>query len=57
MPGSVGVRGATSFFDSDAWSGVQFSFTMIVIGFSITVGTLVADLLLLSKAELIHFAF
>jgi uncharacterized membrane protein YjjP (DUF1212 family) len=56
VPGSVGVKGATSFFDQDAWSGLQFSFTMVIIGFSITVGTLVADLLLLQKRELIHFA-
>jgi uncharacterized membrane protein YjjP (DUF1212 family) len=57
VPGSVGVKGATAFFDKDAWSGLQFSFTMVIIGFSITVGTLIADLLIFPRREFIHFAF
>lgn len=46
VPGSLGVRGTSSFLANDVISGINFTFQMLVTGVSLTVGLFCAKLIL-----------
>lgn len=56
VPGGLAIKSGTYFFD-DTWSGLKFSYDMIIIGFSLTVGTLIADFAILRDKSLIYHLF
>ncbi|RKP17952.1 hypothetical protein ROZALSC1DRAFT_30294 [Rozella allomycis CSF55] len=45
VPGSLGIRGVSAFFDKEIQNGVNFGFEMIIIAVSISVGLFIATLL------------
>jgi uncharacterized membrane protein YjjB (DUF3815 family) len=58
VPGSIGVKSVIALMvQKDLVSGVSFGFQMIVIGFSITVGSLVANLLVMPPKSMMHKLF
>ena len=53
VPGSIGVRGVSSvLLDGDIVSGITFTFNMMTIALSITVGLLFAHLVVYPKKVL-----
>jgi len=52
VPGSIGVKGVSAFFDNDAISGITFGFEVVTIGLSICVGLFVSNVLIFPKKVL-----
>jgi hypothetical protein len=46
VPGGIGVQGVAAMLQDDVLSGMGFVFDMVVVGLSITLGLLVAKILL-----------
>lgn len=46
VPGSVGFRSVTSFFENDVIAGVSFAFSMLIVGVSLVAGLLLANVLM-----------
>lgn len=54
VPGSIGVQSVVKLLNKDMQSGVEVGFQMIVVGLSITVGTFVANLIIIPKRSLVN---
>jgi uncharacterized membrane protein YjjB (DUF3815 family) len=49
VPGSLGIKGVSAFFDRDILSGTRFGFDMIVIALAISVGLFVSNFMINSS--------
>lgn len=54
VPGSIGVQSVMRLLERDMQSGIEVGFQMIVVGLSITIGTFIANLIIVPKRSLVN---